>query len=166
MTTVPRGAIEEVWNRLCNLDHNQSEKLIKQFFGAQPALGIYLAAQQDNLGKDAEDSPMIELSIAVWQTTTQIAGCPLHTVSPEAIDAAEERNSQNLEMLGEGSEFDWQSYVRTTIEDYNQRELLGFGVEVLMARYEEEPDLAPESVGLEMLCLKTVIDSLDQQEGT
>ena len=47
-------------------------------------------------------------------------------------------------------------------EDYNQREILAFGIEILMSGNEETPELAPEDIGLEMVWLKTVIDALDR----
>jgi hypothetical protein len=46
-------------------------------------------------------------------------------------------------------------------ESHNQREILRFGIEVLMSRYAETPDLAPESLGLEMIWLNTVVECLD-----
>ena len=63
METVPREIIEETWNRLCDLDKHASDQLSKEFFRAQPALGIYCAAQAENLADEDESSPMIELTI-------------------------------------------------------------------------------------------------------
>ena len=40
----------------------------------------------------------------------------------------------------------------------------GVNAGVLMAPHEDQPELAPETPGLEMLCLKTVIDCLDRPE--
>ena len=47
-------------------------------------------------------------------------------------------------------------------QDYNQREILAFGIEILMSGNEETPELAPEGIGLEMVWLKTVIDASDR----
>ena len=47
-------------------------------------------------------------------------------------------------------------------QDYNQREILVFGLEILMSGNEDTPELAPEGIGLEMVWLKTVIDALDR----
>ncbi len=35
-------------------------------------------------------------------------------------------------------------------------------LELLMAGYEEEPEFAPENVGIALIYLKTIIDCLDQ----
>jgi hypothetical protein len=67
-----------------------------------------------------------------------------------------------LEKLELGSEFEWTEAVRQLVHGYNQRELLTFSIEVLMADDEETPELASDRIGLEMLWLKTIIDSLDQ----
>jgi hypothetical protein len=47
-------------------------------------------------------------------------------------------------------------------QDYNQREILGFGIEILMSGNEDTPELAPEGIGLEMVWLKTAVDALDR----
>ena len=164
MRTVTRSVMEAAWNLVCDLDLAGCQELTRQFMNAQPALGIYIAAQQENLQEQGADSPLTELCLAVWKAMTQTAAHPLPQAGPEAIDAAEEANAAELERLGEGSEFDWQDKVNWLAKDYNQRELLGFGIEVLMAPHEDQPELAPETLGLEMLCLKTVIDSLDRPE--
>ena len=162
METVSRKIIEDTWNHLCELDQNASNQLVNEFFKAQPALGIYCSAQHENLGEDGVASPMIELTIAFCRAMTQVAGGRLPIATPEEIEAAEEATTKQLESLETGSEMDQQTHVLRVIANHNQRDLLRFGVEVLMARYEEEPDLAPDSLGLEMIWLNTVVDCLDK----
>jgi hypothetical protein len=162
METVARAIIEDTWNRLCDLDEKASAQLSKEFFKAQPALGIYCAAQGENLEDEGESSPMIELTIAFWQAMTQAARVPLPMATPEEIEAVEEAVTRRLERLDEGSEIDVESNARRIIGRHNQREMLGFGIEILMSRYEEEPDLAPDSLGLEMIWLNTVVECLDK----
>jgi hypothetical protein len=161
METVPRELIQDTWNRLCELDHKASNQLSREFFKTQPALGIYCAAQDENLGGESETSPMIELTIAFWQAMTQVAGGSLPMATPEEIEAAEAATTRQLETLEEGSEMDLQTHALRTIEKHNQREMLGFGIEILMSRHEEEPELAPDSLGLEMIWLNTVVNCLD-----
>ncbi len=43
-----------------------------------------------------------------------------------------------------------------------REQIAGFAVEVLMSGHEETPELAPESIGLQLLSVKTVLDCLDQ----
>jgi hypothetical protein len=162
MKTVPRDCLEETRNRLCELDQAASDKMAKQFFELQPALGIYCAAQQENLDDEAGDSPMIELTITFWQAMTEHVGHPLRMATPEEIEAIEDKTINQLQRLEAGSEADLQSHALGTIHDHNQREMLRFGIEVLFARHEDEPDLAPDSLGMEMIWLKTVVEVLDK----
>jgi hypothetical protein len=162
MRTVTRSVIEATWKRLGNLDQAASQELARQFMEAQPALGLYVAAQHENLLEQGADSPLIELCLAAWQAMTETAAHSLPQASPEAIDAAEDANAKELERLEQGSEFEWQDKAAWMAKRYQQHELLGFGIEVLMAPHEDQPELAPETLGLELLCFKTVLDCLDR----
>jgi hypothetical protein len=162
METVPRDIIQDTWNRLCDLDENGSTQLSKEFFKAQPALGIYCAAQDENLGDQGEASPMVELTIAFWQAITRVAGRPLPIATPDEIESAEEATTKELETLEEGSEMDLQTHALRIIENHNQRELLSFGIRILMSRHAQDPDLASDSLGLEMIWLNTVVECLDK----
>ena len=161
METVPREIIQDAWNHVSNNDEKASTELSREFFRAQPALAIFCTAQQENLGEDAEVSPLIDLTIAIWQAMTRVAGSQLPNAIPEEIDASEEAITKQLETLEEGSEMDLQTHAQRMIENHNQRELLGFGIEVLMS-HAENPDHAPDSLGLEMIWLNTVVDCLDK----
>src|SRR5215471_58881 len=110
METVSGELIEGTWNRLCELDEKASAQLSKEFFKAQPALGVYCAAQQEILGGAGETSPMVELTIAIWQAMTRVAGRPLPNAIPEEIEAAEKAITKQLETLEEGSEIDLQTH--------------------------------------------------------
>ncbi len=162
MRRVSREEIIETWERLCGRDEKQSRAVAAQFMQEQPALGIFLAASTEGAGEGAQDRPVIELAMAFWEAMTKVAGRPLTTASPDDIDRAEEANTRSLEQLAEASEMEWKRTVEKSFQSYNQRELLGFGMEVLMAGHEDAPELAPENIGIEMLWLKTVIDCLDR----
>ena len=162
MTTVPRETIMQAWERVCALDEEQTATVTKQFLDEQPALSVYLLACNDQLGDEAGQSTVIDLTIAIWEAMTLTLGRRLKAVRPRAIDHAEATNTRMLEKLEPGSEFEWAEAVRQLVHGYNQRELLGFCIEILMADDEETPELAPDRIGLEMLWLKTIIDGLDQ----
>ena len=162
MKTIPRQIITDTWDRLCELDEEEVNTLVKDFMEEQPALGIYLFANAEDLEGGVQNSPIIDLVVASWQTLRAQAARPLKPVPPEQIERAEDANHQYLEKLQEASEAEWDDSVRNLAEGYNQRELLGFGIEILMSGHEESPELAPDSIGMELLWLKTVIDCLDQ----
>ena len=162
MKPVSREQIEATWDRFCGLDEKQSVAFSQKFLKAQPALAIYLLATNDEMGEEAEQSPVVDLTIALWDAMTQTAGKPLPEISPEDIESAEDANSGMLETLGDGSEFQMHDAAAGLITSFNQRDLLGFCVEILMQDNADQPELAPERVGLELLVLKTIIDCLDK----
>ncbi len=164
MNTVSRQDIEQTWERLCAMNEGQTEALVKQFMNEQPALGIYLFANGETLEAGSlQESPLIDLVVASWQTLSQAAGRRLKAVTPKQIERAEQANTKALERLEEASEMETWEAARTTLQNHHQRELLGFGIELLMSGHEENPELAPESIGMEFLWLRTVIDCLDRQ---
>lgn len=164
MKTVPRQDIEQTWERLCAMNKEQTEALVKQFMNEQPALGMYLFANGESLEAGSlQESPLIDLVVASWQTLSQAAGRPLTPVTPKQIERAEQANTKAMEQLEEASEFEAREAAQTTLQPHRQRELLGFGIELLMSGHEENPELAPESIGMEFLWLRTVIDCLDRQ---
>jgi len=162
MNTVSREEIIEAWTRLCDLDDTETSVLVKKFMDQQPALGIYLFANLEEMEGGAEHTRIVELVVATWQAMSKSAGRQLPGATPEEIECAEDANTRTLEQLDEGSEFEWQNSVRDLYQDYKQREILAFGIEILMSGNEDTPELAPEGIGLEMVWLKTVIDALDR----
>jgi hypothetical protein len=164
MRAISRDEIEVAWDALCELNEEQTSALVKRFMEEQPALGIYLSVSFESLDGDAE-SPLIDVIMGCWQAMSQASDGPLRLVTPDEIESVEQANTEELERLEEAAEIEWNDAVRSLIQDYNQRELLGFGIEMLMSGNEEAPELAPDTIGLEMLCLKTVLDCLDRSDG-
>jgi hypothetical protein len=163
MQTVSREQIEQAWDELASLEESDTKVWVNDFMQEQPALGIYLFASTESVEEEGgEGSKVIDLALAAWRAMSQAAGRPLETVEPEAIERAEDANTKGLEQLAEGSEMDWNQFVQDIVGRYNQRELLGFGLELLMSDNEESPELAPDFIGLELLEFKTVLDCLDQ----
>ena len=92
---------------------------------------------------------MAELVVAAWQAMSKSAGRQLPGAAPEEIERAEDAHTRTLEQLDEGSEFEGQNSVRDLCQDYSQREILAFGIEIWMSGNEDTPELAPEDIGLE-----------------
>ncbi len=162
MKTVPRELIIETWERHCAMGEEACRSMMKQFFDEQPALGIYLFACDEQLAREAEQSPFIPLAATLWEALTRTRGKRLKAARPKVIDRAEAANTRMLEKLEDISEIEWQEAVKRMFLEYNQQPLLAFCIEILMADDEDQPELAPQRIGLEMIWLKTVIDCLDQ----
>jgi hypothetical protein len=162
MNTVPRDIVIETWERQCALEQEESRSLVAGFLEEQPALGIWLLGCDEQLEEEAADSQLIPLATLAWESLTRTRGRRLRAVRPKVIDRAETANTRMLERLDEASEFDFRNATENLARNYNQRDLLLFCLEILMADHEEMPELAPDRIGLELLWIKTLIDCLDQ----
>jgi len=162
MNTVPREFIVEAWERQCALAEEPTRALMGQFMTEQPAVGIYLTVCDEQLGDEREQSQLIPLASAVWEAMTRMRGRRLKTVRPKIVERADTSNIRMLEKLEDVSEYEWQESVEGMFLGYKQQPLLAFCIEILMARDEEAPELAPQRIGMELNWLKTVIDCFDQ----
>src|SRR5208283_2680341 len=54
MNTISREEIVEAWTWLCDLDDAETSVLVKKFMDQQPALGIYLFANMEEMEGGAE----------------------------------------------------------------------------------------------------------------
>ena len=102
---------------------------------------------------------MISLALMIWKLLDDGSS---RQVNDRAIEKAENKNVRYLERLDAGPEQNQLGAAAQLIKTYNQSEILGFCLEILMSGYEEAPDLAPEDIGLQFLTLKTLIDCLDR----
>lgn len=162
MNTVPREIIIETWERQCELEEEPARAMVNQFMDEQPAVGIYLMVCDEQLGGEVAQSQLIPLACCVWEAMTRLHGRRLKSVRPKAVERGDDANTRMLEKLDEGSEFEWRDTVLGMFNNYNQQPLLAFCIEILMSGHEDAPDLAPQSVGMELFWLKTVIDCFDQ----
>ena len=74
MNTVTREQIIEAWTRLCDLEETETDLLVKRFMDEQPALGIYLLANLEEVEGGAENTRIVELVVAAWQAMSKSAG--------------------------------------------------------------------------------------------
>jgi len=151
----------DAWDEAGEADDVQVLETIQEFSEEQPALMIFTHAQLEN-ADDADDSPLAEIVVAIWRAMSKAAGKKLRIVPPEEVDAADEKNTRELEKLQDAPEQEWQQAGVEAMQKYNQRELYAFALEVLMETYKDAPDLAPDNLGMDLLSIKTVIDCLDQ----
>jgi hypothetical protein len=164
MKTIPLETIDEVWERISNAGDKEIEVLARRMQEEQPFIMVYLLASGEAQGEEeGKAGDLLELGCIIWEAMSAGAGDKtLPRITGEELEAAEDANIKLLENLEEGSEMDWVNAGSFLISDYNQRHLLGAMLEALMSGYEDEPDLAPEEVGIWLVYLKTVIDCLDR----
>ncbi|MCP5518939.1 MAG: hypothetical protein H7A45_16980 [Verrucomicrobiales bacterium] len=161
MQTISPEKVAAIWQELSQMTQTQAADLAARMQEEQPAILVYLLAaeQADEATQDA--GWLMEIGALIWWAMTREAG-PLPMVTPEQLDAAEDANIRFLEQLDEGSEINYHTALQSLAADYNQMPLFGHTIGQLMADATEEPELVDEGVGLALLRLKTVIDTLDQ----
>jgi hypothetical protein len=161
MQTVSQTTIDEIHERLMGTSPEEAQALMQRMAVEQPAILAYLLACDEDILPESDRGTLMLLGILIWESFSAVQS-PLHMVTPEELDAAEELNLKVLETLAEDSEAGYLAAVQKLTESYNQMPLLGVVLEELMADDEEEPELVDENSGLAMLNLKTVIDCLDR----
>lgn len=163
MKTISLELIDEVWDRMNQIDERAARKLAERMQREQPFIMMYLLEAGEDEEPDGEADPgrLLEFGLIAWQV--MVAAHPrLRQVSGDELLAAEQANVRFLEQLDEGPEARYHDAASTLFRDYNQMPLLGAVLEALMSGNEDTPELAGDSVGLDLLHLKTVIDCLDQ----
>lgn len=161
MKTIPQETVLTVWSQMNELPEKEAAKRFEQFSEAQPGIIAYLLAVDEEITPEEERGDLLFLGLFIWDSF-RAAGLKPVLVMPEAIEAAEEANSKFLSGLDEGSEHGMFEAVRQLMESYNQMPLLGGLIEILMSENAGEPEMAGDNIGLALLHLKTVIDTLDQ----
>lgn len=161
MNTISGKVIERTWNRINDAAAEDLQAGVDRMIQDQPFIGAYLLAVEEMLMPEADRGQLLLISLFLWEVMS--AGRPpLRQVSQAEIEAAEEANVQFLENLESGSEMEHTASLQRLLTTYNQAPLLQAVLEALMAEHAEDPDNAPESVGMALLHLKTVLDCLDQ----
>ena len=162
MKTIPEKIIDRAWKRLNEAAPDDNERCIDALAKAQPFVLAYLMAVEETLRGDEEArGGLLLLGVLFWQVLSD-ENPHMSQVSIERLERAEEANVKFIEELEAGSEMDHMNALTTLMATYNQAPLLNAGIAALMSGNEEEPEMVRESIGLELLHLKTVLDCLDQ----
>ena len=161
MTTITDKTIERLWRRLNEAVPEDGQKVMGKMTAEQPFLIAYLLAIEETILAEHERGELLILGVFIWQSLSS-GKSPLRQVTQEEIESVEARNLKFLEELEAGSEMDYVNAMQQLTSSYNQMPLLGAVIESIMSGHEEEPELAPDNLGLALLHLKTIIDCLDQ----
>jgi hypothetical protein len=161
MNTISGKIIDRTWKRISEATTEDVQQLTAKLFENQPFAGAYLMAVEETLLPESERGNLLFIALILWEIMSS-GRDRLRTVSQQDIEAAEALNVKFLEDLEAGSEMDHTDALQDLMATYNQGPLLGAVVEALMDENAEDPDSAPESVGIALLHLKTVLDCWDQ----
>ena len=161
MNTISGKIIDRTWKRISESTPEDVQQLTAKLFENQPFAGAYLMAVEETLLPESERGNLLFIALILWEIMSS-GREPLRTVTQEDIETAEAVNVKFLEDLEAGSEMDHTDALQRLMTTYNQGPLLGAVVEALMSENAEDPDSAPESIGIALLHLKTVLDCWDE----
>lgn len=164
MKTIPAERVDALWNQYHNLSEEAMTKVVQRMEKTQPALLMYLMAMDSSFDPDDSNTDCgtcLALGPVIFFIMSTVNPA-LRTVTTEEIEAAEERNLSFLESLDEGREIDQMNAGTQLLSSQNQIHLFKALMEALMEGHEDQPELAPENVGMDMIYLITLIDCLDQ----
>jgi len=159
MNQVPRETIEAVWEQQTEFTEEEWSQWVDRFAQLQPSLLVYLgAADQTVREADDDTSALMPLAALIYDSLRSRSKLPC--VEADTIEDAEDANIALLQSLEDASEHQHHAVVERLISEYAQAPLIAFIMERLMEGNEETPELAPDHIGMELLYLKTMIDSL------
>jgi hypothetical protein len=160
MKPIGAAIVERTWKRLGGMSPEEAPAVIDAMGEEQPFVLAYLMAVGEELLTKDELGVLLHIGIVVWQAMTQ-GDEPLRMVSGEHLEAAEAKNFEMLEYLGEEREASFYRAAERMREGYNQREILKYILEALMEEPEEGPIIGDENIGVMFIHLKTVLDAMD-----
>jgi len=161
MKTISGKIIDRTWKRINESTEEDAQRLMDEMARHQPFIVAYLLAVEETMMSGDQRGQLMLIGLIIWKIFST-ENPELRSVSKDQLEAAEEANIRFLEDLEAGSEMDHMSALQNLMATYNQIEVLNAVIEALMAGNEDEPELAGEHIGLALLHLKTVVDSLDQ----
>ena len=164
MKVISNEVIDRTWIEMNSMSPPELIRLVETMSKEQPSILAYLmAAGTDRLTQE-EHELLIFSGVTLWRMVNN-AGITLKPISVHDLTTAEETNLKMLEYLSEESETDLLRTVETLWKGYKQKGLLMFVIESLVEEEEPEEDefiINDESLAYMFICLKTVIDCMDQ----
>jgi hypothetical protein len=161
MNTISGKIIDRTWKRINESTPEDVQRMTAKLFENQPFAGAYLMAVEETLLPESERGNLLFIALILWEIMSS-GREPLRKITQDDIETAEAANVKFLEDLEAGSEMDHMEALQRLMTTYNQGPLLAAVVDGLMADDEEDPDSAPDSIGIALLHLKTILDCWDK----
>ncbi|MFQ6003812.1 MAG: hypothetical protein ACE5KJ_08700 [Candidatus Zixiibacteriota bacterium] len=161
MNPISAEVVEKTWKRVAGTSLQEVPETIDRMTKEQPLILAYLLAVGHDIFNQDERELLFFLGMVIWQIMSQ-GTTRLPKITEKTIDEVEESNLKMLEYLEGESETGFVESVEGMLENYNQREVLGYVMEALMEEPEEGCLIREENKGLMMIYLKTVLDCFDR----
>jgi hypothetical protein len=162
MRIVEPEAIEEAWQTLHSetVSEQEVDRLVDAFMRQQPALMAYLMSLEEQIPDEEQAGFMFMYGVWVWQAF-KISGRPERMVTENQVEAAHKANmTQMMELDATGPAHSWQ-YAKAMTGSYRQMPILAAAISELMEGELDGQNRTDDIIGLCLLTIKSVIDSLD-----
>jgi hypothetical protein len=162
MDPISEKIVEDTWKEVGSTSLTDAPLIAKEFSSQQPYVSVYLLASGgDELNQD-EREVLYYVGLMVWKIMTK-GSKKIEKISAEALENAEDNNWAMVEDLSKvKEEIDFIKVIESFVENYNQKNVLKYVLEVLLEHDPDEVNLRKQNIGMMFIYLKTVIDCLDQ----
>lgn len=161
MKTISQELIDAVWDEAMATPPEEAQEKFQSLFEAQPCIAAFLLYVEEELLPPEDQGMVLMIGYCVVKTMLEQGNID-REIEQEEIEEAERKNMAALEAIEEGSDFDFAEHVSKLMSTYPQAPLLSTVLQALMEDHEEDPDNAPENIGMIFLSFKAIIDCLDR----
>lgn len=162
MCRVATETVAETWEKIAGMSPEKTGKLLNHLEKQQPVLVDYLAKVGDGFLTPDEREFIAFLSFVIWQIFSRETK-PIKTISEKVLDSVERMNRSLFEHLETVSEHRLMRVLAILLQNYNQREILHYLVQILMGTEDGTAFVQKSNRGIAIVTLKTVIDCFGRQ---
>lgn len=162
MTMFTEETVSQVWMKMASLSPEKTQKLLKYMDKQQPHLCTFLMSTGQDYLKQDEREFLILMSLVIWQIFSH-GTIPLATVSEPEIEKVQKINEPMFGHLEKLPEERLIKFLSVLLNNYSQREILKYISDPLFNPEDTTPVIRPESRGIALITLKSVIDCLEIQ---
>ena len=160
MKPVSKEVVEQVRQRMGNIEEEEVPKLVEQMGEEQPIILAYLLAYGEEMIED-DQGFLLFLGANIWQMMSEGGRAPAK-VSEEVLEEIEDNNVKLIQSQAEGSEDEQWNFAERLVSGFNQYNIMYFILEKILGESEDGGEIQEENIGIFVLCLMTVIDCFDR----
>lgn len=164
MKTLDLQTIENHWDELLHLSDSKVSQFISEINSEQKSLLEYLLYTGDELLDKDDRAILLFMGLMTWYILRSEMIIP--TLDSSVIQSKENLNIEMLEYLAGEPEAEFFDTVDKIMSKYKQTELLQFLIEKLYDTTELHNGYNKDSVGMIVIFLKTIIDSIEYSTET
>ena len=152
--------IHPLWTAKAAMDLDDAPVLVEALGAAQPDILSYLLGTGEDILTPEERQILFFLGILIWYVIDTISDA-IPQITVKQLWENEEKNLRMLEYLDGEPEGEFMNTVTRIMDTYNQSTLLKYVIERIMEEPEKNSDIIEDHIGMMVIYLKSLIDSID-----